>query len=185
MRAQQVPGDEIICCNNRGTSAWKMVVCPVFSMINIVLFSSICIVSTAWRDALCLPRTSLTHSRKNPGCKSLKLEERQLNCTLFKNCHSGRENKLPFYMVQSKNELDKPCWSVVRWEEVRKMSIPCWRPTKPTQNLLLCEHVLKRLNLQEKCVTRQGRLLAFLDWKPQKNSMAPLRSLLWVHKTWW
>lgn len=164
-----------------------MVVCPVFSTINIVLFSSICIVSTAWSDALCLPRTSLANSRKNPGCKWLKLEERQLTCALFKNCWrscSGRENKLPFYVVQSKNELVKPCWSVVRWEEFRKMSILCWRRTKPTRNLLLCEHVLKRLNLQEKCVTRQGRLLAFLQWKPQKNGMAPLRSRLWVHKTW-
>lgn len=73
-----------------------------------------------------MPAQNFTHSlQEKPRVQVTELEERQLTCTLFKNFHSGRENKLPFYMVQSKNELDKPCWSVVWWEEVRKMSVLC------------------------------------------------------------
>lgn len=54
VRTQQFP-DERISYNNRHTLALKMVVCPVFSIIIIVLYFSFCIVPLPGAMALRLP----------------------------------------------------------------------------------------------------------------------------------
>lgn len=68
-----------------------MIVCQMFSII-IVLFFSFCIVSTTWSDGPVLA-LNFTHSRRNPRHKSLKLEEMEHICTLFKNCHKSHSGK--------------------------------------------------------------------------------------------
>lgn len=37
----------------------------------------------------------------------------------------GEKTEMPFFVIQSKNGLDKTQWRLVQWEESRKMSTLC------------------------------------------------------------
>lgn len=102
----------------------------------LVLFVSFSIVLITWSLGFVLI-PNFTHCRENPGHETLKLKV--LEQEFPQELEWERKGKRQLYVGWCKNELEKPCWSGIQWEECRKMLCIYY--------LLCCERVLKRFNL--------------------------------------